>query len=476
MKKKKNSLAELALEAQEPSGLKTYLRLLAYLKPHLPIFILSILGFALFAASGPLLAKLMELVIHAIEQKDSGSRWILPLFAIGIFLLRGIGTFVGTFFNALVANRMVTCIRIEIFNHLTTLPAEYFNKTSDGKILQRLTGGVNLLSKAITDAIKILIREGLTALFLLGYCFYLNWQLSLTFLAVAPLALLVSLYTTKRFRRNTKKDESIMAGLIQVAHEMISGHEVMRVFDGQEYEKLRYQSAANNTFKRKMKLVKIQAIATPLTQLIVAMALAIIVFLLLQPQTLAHHTAPELIGYLTAVALIPKALKQLSGVNLDIQRGIAGAQLIFQLLDTTSETDTGTFESEQVKGNISARHVGFRYNSSEPLVLEDVSFNIRHGEMVALVGKSGSGKSTLAALLQRFYDIEKGSLSIDGIDIREYKLSNLRKHISFVSQNLILFDDTVRNNIAYGSLNECSDEAILSAAKKAHALDRKSVV
>jgi subfamily B ATP-binding cassette protein MsbA len=455
----------------ETSAFQTYLRLLGYLKPLWIPFVVSIAGFAIFAASNPLLAKLMEMTIAAIEHKNASARWTLPLLAIAIFIFRGAGTFLGTYFNSQVSQRVVSNIRIDLFNHLTALPVDYFNSRSDGHILQRITGGVGLVSNAITDAVKIIIREGLTVLFLLAYVFYLNWRLSLVFLAIAPFIILVAAYTTKSFRSITNKNEEAQGALLQTASELISGHEVMRVFAGHDYEQKRYQAAVKKTYNRQMKITKISALSAPVMQLLVAIALATIIFLLLQPETLALHTTGELIGYLTAVAMIPKSMQQLSGVNLTIQRGIIGAGRIFRILDSTPEDDKGTIERTRIEGRITASHVYFRYKKNRGYVLDDISFDINPGTMVALVGRSGGGKSTLAALLQRFYDVDKGSINIDGIDIRDYRLANLRNHIGLVSQNLVLFNDSIRNNIAYGSMNTCSDADIIEAARKAHALE-----
>lgn len=458
-------------EATEQSAMKTYLRLLAYLKPLWIPFVVSIAGFAIFAVSNPLLAKLMEMTIHAIEQKNADARWTLPLLAIGIFMIRGLGTFLGTYYNSQVSNRVVANIRTELFNHLTMMPVDYFNRRSDGKILQRMTGSVGLVSNAITDALKIIIREGLTVLALLGYVFYLNWQLSLVFLAIAPFIILIAAYTTQRFRAITRQNEETQGSLLQTASELIRGHEVMRVFGGHGYEKKRYQVAVNQTYARQMQITKISALSAPAIQLLVAIAMAAIIFLLLRPETLSLHSTGELIGYLTAVAMIPKSMRQLSGVNLTIQRGIIGATLIFRLLDRKTEEDKGTVEPQTIEGRITAANVRFHYKKSQKDVLDNISFDINPGEVVALVGRSGGGKSTLVALMQRFYDVNDGVISIDGIDIREYRLANLRSHIGMVSQNLVLFNDTIRNNIAYGAMNVCSDAEILDAARKAHALE-----
>ena len=453
------------------SPFRTYLRLFSYLKPLLFPFIVSVIGFAMFAASQPMLAKLMEMVIEAINNKNVDARWILPPAAIAIFIFRGVGSFFGTYYNAYAGNRLITNIRIDMFNHLTTLPADYYNTNSNGQIFQRVTSGVGLISQAFTGALKVVIREGLTIVFLLVYIFYLNWQLSLTFLAIAPFMLLTVRYTAKRFRKLTEKGENIGANMIQAITEVIGGYQVMRIFGGESYEKQRHENSANASFDNSMKATKVGALSAPVVQLLVAASLAIIIFLLLQPSILADNSAGELIGYLTAVALLPKSMRQLSGLNVILQRGIIGAELIFDLLDTKSEVDDGKHDVECVKGRVAVKDVTFRYPSSQDPVLNHISFDIVPGEMVALIGKSGSGKTTLTALLQRFYDIDSGSISIDGIDIRDYTLASLRKQIALVSQNLVLFNDTVRNNIAYGSMRGASDEAILKAARSAHAME-----
>lgn len=464
-------LVPVAKKSSLREDLVTYARLYQYLHPLIIPFIVSIVGFAVFASSQPMLAKLMETVIEAINAKNADARWLLPLQAIGIFVLRGIGSFLGTYYNAYVAGRLTTNIRIDLFNHLTTMPANYFNNTSQGQIIQHVTGSVGLISMTITNAIKVIIREGLTIIFLLGYIFYLNWSLSLIFLALAPLMMLTVRYTAKRFRKITLESQNIAAVLIQALNELISGYQVMRIFNGEQYETQRHKKAIDQGFKNGMKITKLSALSAPVIQLLVATSLAVIIFLLLHPQTLANNSPGELIGYLTAVAMLPKSMRQLSGLNIVIQQGMIGAELIFGMLDAEPEKDHGTYECGRAEGLIEVKDVTFRYKPDQDAILDDIAFDIAPGQMVALVGKSGSGKSTLAALLQRFYDVDQGVIAIDGKNIQDYTLASLRKQIALVSQNLVLFNDTVRNNIAYGGMRDASDEEIINAARSAHALE-----
>lgn len=455
-------------ESKATSSMQTYMRLLKYLKGLITPFTLSIAGFLVFAASQPLLAKLMEMVINSIEQKDSGARWFLPALAIGIFFLRGVGTFLGVYYNEFVGASVVKKIKLELFKHLTILPAAFYNEMSQGFILHSLHSGVGSVQAAVTNALKIVIREGLTIICLLGYVFYLNWKLSLVFLLLSPvLALLVS-YSTGRLRKIARKNEGTAGELLQVSKELISNYGVVRGFGAESYETRRYAEALNRSFKLQLKIRKVSAIFTPLSQLVVAFAVAIIIFLLLHPMFLLTSSTGELVGYLTAVALLPKSFQQLSGIGNTIQNGLIGAELIFNLLDTPPEKDEGTYEVETVEGYLEIDNLTFSYPGTEREVLKGISFSIKPGEMIALVGRSGSGKSTLASLITRLYEISDGSIFLDRVDINQYKLANLRKHVSAVSQNIALFEDTIKNNVAYGD-TRYTYEQIKSALENAHA-------
>lgn len=452
------------------SRTQLYFRLLSYLKPLKLQFALSILGFVIFAASQPMLAKFFELVISALEGKDLDARWTLPLIAIGIFVFRGIGSFLGNYYNEYVGASVVKTLKSDIFSHLTILPAEYFDKTNQGTVLHQLNNATNMVKRTVTDALKTLLREGLTVVFLLAYVFYLNWQLSLIFVCLAPILGLTVAYASKRFRKISKRTEDNLSELMQVSKEMIANYPVVRVFGAQNYETQRYDNALTKAFINQLKIRKIAAIFTPFTQLIVAIAIAGIVFLLLSPETLQAYTTAELIGYLTAVALLPKPFRQLSSVNVIIQQGLVGADIVFTLLDQQPEVDTGSYTADSVAGDVEVKNLSFTYPNTEERTLNDISFSVQRGETIALVGESGSGKTTLSSLFTRTYPVPDNTIFIDGIDINDYQLQNLRQHVSVVDQNVFLFNDTIRNNIAYGDTSY-SDEEIEDAMRHSHSYD-----
>lgn len=450
--------------------LKTYLRLLSFIKGYWWAFFLSIFGFLLFAASQPALAKLMELIIAALQSKDTSQQALLPLLAIGIFFLRGLGTFIGIYFNSYMSACVIRKIQKLIYAHILTLPAEFYDRHNQGEILHRMGSGVSKISGAITNALKILVREGFTVIFLIIYVFWMNWKLSLIFLTVTPLLAYIVSYTTRRFKSITRKTEKIAARTLQVSKELIGNHFVVRGFGTEEYEKSRYEANLDDAFAQGMKMRKLTSAFTPISQLIIAAAMSGIIYMLLSESVLEQYTAASLVGYLTAIALLPKSLRQLSSVGLTIQQGAIGAEIIFELLEEQSEKDEGDIELKEIRGQLDIRELRFCYPGSDKLVLDNISFTISPGEMVALVGRSGSGKSTLASLIPRLYAIEDGRIFIDDIDINRLTLKSLRQHIASVNQNIALFDDTIFNNVAYGQAG-VPEEQVVEALTKAHAME-----
>ncbi|PHS73648.1 MAG: lipid A export permease/ATP-binding protein MsbA [Cycloclasticus sp.] len=451
------------------TSLQIYLRLMEYVLPYWKPFAISLIGFLIFAATQPALAALMEYLVDSLQAEQRTEIYWVPLATICIVFFRGVGSFLGSYYIAKVANNVVHNLRCEIFNKYSTLPNSYFDDQNSGHLLSRVTYNVQQVTSAATDAIKVVVREGLTVIGLLAYLMYMNWALSLIFIAIAPIIGLLVNYAGKRFKAISKRIQTSMGDITHVSSELINNYRVVRSFGGEEYEKGRFKEASFSNFKQAMKMVQTGAINTPVLQLIVSSALALMIYLALLLMTDA--SPGEFVAYITAAGLMPKPIRQLSEVNANIQKGLAGAESIFEVLDTKTEPDNGDYAVDNVKGHIEIKSLNFAYSGTENAVLKNINVDIKPGMMVALVGKSGSGKTTLANLIPRFYVHQEGSILLDGVDINDYTLKNLRHHISLVTQSVTLFNDTIANNIAYGALRDTSLEKIKQSAKDANALE-----
>lgn len=440
-----------------------------YVWPYWKPFSLSLFGFFVFAMTQPALAALMEHLVDSLQAEHRSDIYWVPVATICIVFLRGIGSFLGSYYIAKVANNVVHNLRCEIFEKYTTLPTTYFEDQNSGHLLSCVTYNVQQVTAAATDAIKIVVREGLTVIGLLGYLLYMNWALSLIFIAITPIIALLVNYAGKRFKAISKRIQFSMGDITHVSSELINNYRVVRSFGGEEYEKERFKKASLSNFKQAMKMVQTGAINTPVLQLIVACALALMIYLALLLMT--NSTPGEFVAYITAAGLIPKPIRQLSEVNAKIQKGIAGAESIFEVLDQKKEQDIGTHEVDSVKGALEIKNLNFSYGDSAEPVLKNINICIEPGKTIALIGKSGSGKTTLSNLIPRFYNHQQGQVLIDNVDVNEYTLSNLRKHISIVTQHVTLFNDTIANNIAYGTLRSASLDDIKAAAAKANAVE-----
>ncbi|MEW4981715.1 MAG: lipid A export permease/ATP-binding protein MsbA [Cycloclasticus sp.] len=452
-----------------PSSINIYFRLLDYVKPHWKIFSLSLVGFLIFASTQPMFAALMKYMVDALNDEQRDAIYWIPIASVAIVFVRGIGSFLGSYFIALVSNKIVHTLRCQLFDRYTLLPSHFFDNNNSGHLISRITYNVQQVTGAATDAVKIVAREGLTVIGLFGYLFYMNWKLSLIFIAIAPLIGMVVKVATQRFRSISKKIQTSMGDLTHVSSEMVIGNRVVKSFGGEPYEQERFHNASKYSFQQSMRMVKTSAIQTPLLQLIVSLALGVLIFLSLL--LMADSTTGEFIAYITAAGLIPKPIRQLSEVNSTIQKGIAAAESIFNVLDENIEKNTGTHTSQRVKGQLEFKNLNYSYGSDEKQVLNDISFKLEAGKTVAIVGHSGSGKTTLANLIPRFYDHQSGDILLDNVEINDYELSNLRTQIALVTQHVTLFNDTIEHNIAYGSLGIFSREDVINAATKAHAME-----
>ncbi|WP_455230090.1 lipid A export permease/ATP-binding protein MsbA [Geopseudomonas aromaticivorans] len=455
------------------SDLKVYLRLLKYVLPYWVAFALSIAGFLLFASSQPMLAHMLKYFLDGLQNPD-GAELLgiqlmhgVPLAIVLIAVYQGIGSFLGNYFLAKVARGVVHDLRCTLFDSLLNLPNRYYDNHNSGHLISRITFNVTMVTSAVTDAIKVVIREGMTVIFLFGYLLWMNWKLTLVLLAILPLIALMVSMASKKFRKQSKKIQESMGDVTHIASETIQGYRVVRSFGGEAYEQTRFHQASSDNMARGMRMIRTQAIYTPSLQLVIYTGMAGLMYMVLYLR--GDATAGDLIAYITAAGLLPKPIRQLSEVSPNIQKGLAAADSIFGQLDEPPETDMGTVERERVIGRLEVKNLSFAYPQTDKQVLHGISFSVEPGQMVALVGRSGSGKSTLANLIPRFYQHGEGQILLDGVEVEDYRLRNLRRHIALVTQQVTLFNDSVASNIAYGDLAGAPREAIEKAAADAYA-------
>jgi len=451
------------------SGIHLYGRLLSYVLPYIPLFVVSIIGFAVYSGSQVAATEWLKRVIDYVNDPVGDMRLILPIALITIALVRGIGFFVGNYLLSSISNRLVHNIRTELFNKLTVLPSSYYDQHSSGHLISRITFNVMQVTGAATNALKIFIREGLLVIGLITYLMFLNWKLAMFLFVAAPFIAVIVGVAARRLRRISGRIQTAMGDVTHVASETINGHEEVKSFGGEEYEIKRFNDASDNNRKQNLKLEATNSIASPLVQLFVSAALALITWLALDASIVSNMTPGTFIAFFSAAGMLAKPVRQLSEINSQIQKGLAAAEDIFSQLDETPERNEGIYTSDNINGEISFSNLNFSYAGKEGgNTLEDINLTINKGETVAFVGKSGAGKTTLMSLLPRFYDGYEGEIIIDGVSISDYEITNLRSHIALVSQNVTLFNDTIANNINYGSSNK-DLEQIKEAAKKANA-------
>ncbi len=451
---------------------KLYLRLLQYVRPYWRVFLVAVASMAVVAASEPAFPALLKpLLDGSFVSKDPASIRMVPLLLIGLFLLRGIFTFISAYTIAWVANRLVMDLRALMFHKMVNLPTRYYDNTSSGAAIANVAFNVSQVADAGTNVITVLVRDTLTVVGLLGWMFYLNWKLSLIALAIAPLIVLIVRSFSGRLRRTSRSAQRSMGDITHVLEESLEGHKVVKIFGGQEYEYRRFREAANRVRLFNMKQTVASAANVPLVQLVAAVALATIIYIATIQSATNQTTVGGFVSFITAMLMLLAPIKRLTGINESLQRGLAAAEIVFDLIDQPSEPDTGSVVLEHAKGELEFRHLSFNYEGVATPALHDISLRIAPGETVALVGASGSGKTTLANLIPLLYHPGGGKIFLDGHDIETIKLASLRDNIALVSQDVVLFNDTIAANIAYGRRNQASEAEVVAAAEAANAME-----
>lgn len=457
---------------QPSSTLALYRRLSIYLKGYWRIFIVAIIAMVIVAATMPSFAYLMKPLINEgfVEKNLEKMAW-LPLVVVGLFVLRGAFNFINEYCTSYLSSHLVQQMREQMFAKLLLLPERYFSERSSGRLMSRILNDANQIADAGFNAITVLAKDGLSVLGLLLLLLYLDWHLTLITFITLPVVGLCVLFVSRRLRRLSRLNQQQMGAMTQVLSETINGTRVVKVYGGQERERTRFAQAAKDVRHNLVKQTAANAASSAITQLLIAIALSLVLYFAARQARSEGFSAGDFMSFLTAMLMMFDPIKRITGIMQSLQRGLAAAESVFTLLDEGEEPDDGRRELRADTGDIEFKHVVHRYADAERNSIDGLSLRVPQGSVVALVGASGCGKTTLVNLLPRFFTPKAGSVHIAGCDVREYRLASLRSRMALVSQDVVLFNDSVANNIAYGALADADEAAIIAAAKAANAWD-----
>ncbi len=458
---------------QPPSTRALYARLLSYVRPHARVFGIAVVGMTAAAATEPLFPALIKPLLDGGFTAGSASGWPPWMYAaaiIGIFLLRGVLTFTSSYCMAWVANRVVLDLRAAMFARLVRFPTRFFDDNSSGVLLSKVAYDVSGVTGAATTALTVAIKDSIAVIGLLAWLFYLNWKLTLIAIAVAPLIIVAVRLISRRLRSMAREAQRAMGDLAHVLEETIECHRVVKIFGGHDYETRRFARANQALRGFNMRQTVPAALTTPVTHVLAAAALSIIVYIALQDSLASRTTVGEFASFITAMLMLLAPLKHLTEINAPLQRGLAAAESVFGVIDTPVEEDRGTVTLPRARGEVVYEDVGFTYPTRTEPALAGIDLQVRPGETIAVVGGSGGGKTTLVNLLPRFYSPTVGRILLDGNDLQTLTLESLRANIALVSQDVVLFNDSVYANIAYGRMGGASEREVIVAAEAAHAL------
>ena len=449
-----------------------YRRLLRYAVPYWVVFIVAIIAMAASAAVEAGLMLLLKPLTDEtfVAHNENVTRW-MPWAFIAIFIARGVAGFGAEYSLGWIGRGVIKSLRLDVFKKFLVLPARYFDNHSSGPLLSKITYNVEMVAESATNVVTVVIRDVLTIIFALGVMVYNSARLTMLVAVVVPLIALSVRILSRTFRRYSSRIQDSVGEVTQVTEEVIQGNRVVKVFSGQDYELQRFEVANDKNQKQNLKLVGAKALGVAVTQILFAFAIAAVVYVAGKESVSNNVTPGTFVSFLGAMILLLQPLRRLTNVNATLQRGIAAADSLFNILDEPAEKDSGSFSKDRVDGNVEFRDVRFAYGEDKNTVIDNFSLKVTQGQTIAIVGRSGSGKSTLVGLLPRFYDVESGSIELDGVSVEDYQLASLRSNISLVSQDVVLFNDTIANNLAYGRLESCSHDELVKAAEAAYVMD-----
>ncbi|MGY4847959.1 lipid A ABC transporter ATP-binding protein/permease MsbA [Pasteurella multocida] len=461
------------MQDKDLSTVQTFKRLWPIISPFKLGLVVSGIALVINAlADAGLISLLKPLLDEGFGKADVSFLRTMSYVVVLVIFLRGISNFISSYCLSWVSGKVVMIMRRRIFKHLMFMPVPFFDQNSSGRLLSRITYDSESVANSSSGALITIVREGAYIISLLAVMLYTSWQLSIVLFLIGPIIAVLIRFVSKRFRELSKNMQNSMGELTSTAEQMLKGHKVVLSFGGQIVEEERFNHVSNDMRRKGMKMAVADAISNPVVQIIASFALAAVLYLATVPTIMDQNlTAGSFTVVFSSMLAMMRPLKSLTNVNAQFQKGMAACQTLFALLDLETEKDLGTHKGENVQGYLSFKNVTFTYQSRDEPALRNLSFDVEKGKTVALVGRSGSGKSTIANLVTRFYDVDQGEITLDGINIQDYRLSSLRKNCAVVSQQVHLFNDTIANNIAYAAKDKYSREEIIKAAKDAYAME-----
>ncbi|MDJ0911065.1 MAG: lipid A export permease/ATP-binding protein MsbA [Woeseiaceae bacterium] len=451
---------------------EVYGRLWAYVVPHKLFGLIALIGMAATAVIEGSLVLLLEPLTDQgfVERNLNAAKWI-PLAFVGIFIARGVAGFATEASLGWIGRAVISSLRREVFRKFLTLPTRFFDQQTTGPLLSRMTYNVEMVAESVTSVVTIAIRDVLTVLAAIAVMLYQSPTLTVFVAILFPVVAVLVRILGIAFRRYSNRIQDSVGEVTQVTEEVVRGNRVVKAFSGYEYETGRFEETDEKNRRQNLKLIRVRSMGVAVTQVVFGIGVAAVIYAAGYESIKDNLTAGQFISFFSAMMLMLQPVRRITNVNATLQRGVAGADSLFAVIDEEEERDVGTIEPGRLRGDVEFRDVCFSYGGDNGPVLDNISLTVKAGQTLAIVGQSGSGKTTLASLLPRFYELDSGDILIDGVSITDYTLSGLRDNVSLVSQDVVLFNDTIAANLAYGQLGDCSAEEIERAAEAAHVLD-----